>query len=37
MVKERINFHRVYDLPERVMPEWNDDVHGISPALAQQQ
>lgn len=37
MVKERVNFHRVYDLPERVMPEWNDDVHGISPALAQQQ
>lgn len=37
MVKERVNFHRVYDLPERVMPEWNDDVLGISPALAQQQ
>lgn len=37
MVKERVNFHRVYDLPERVMTEWNDDVHGISPALAQQQ
>ncbi|MDN5970889.1 MAG: winged helix DNA-binding domain-containing protein, partial [Enterobacterales bacterium] len=37
MVKERVNFHRVYDLPERVIPEWNDDVHGISPALAQQQ
>ncbi|NLS56424.1 winged helix-turn-helix domain-containing protein [Hafnia alvei] len=37
MVKERINFHRVYDLPERVIPEWNDDANSISSALAQQQ
>ncbi|MFQ2172596.1 winged helix-turn-helix domain-containing protein [Aeromonas rivipollensis] len=35
MVRERRNFQRVYDLAERVMPEWDDGRHLPSPELAQ--
>ncbi|MDM5121298.1 winged helix-turn-helix domain-containing protein [Aeromonas rivipollensis] len=35
MVRERRNFQRVYDLAERVMPEWNDERDLPSPELAQ--
>ena len=31
MVRERRNFQRVYDLAERVMPEWNDERDLLSP------
>ncbi len=34
MVRERRNFQRVYDLAERVMPEWNDERDLPSPDLA---
>ena len=34
MVRERRNFQRVYDLAERVMPEWNDEQDLPSPDLA---
>lgn len=34
MVAERRNFQRVYDLRSRVMPDWQDEVHGISEAEA---
>ncbi|MCE9946136.1 winged helix-turn-helix domain-containing protein [Aeromonas rivipollensis] len=34
MVRERRNFQRVYDLAERVMPEWDDGLHLPSPELA---
>ncbi|MFQ2518307.1 winged helix-turn-helix domain-containing protein [Aeromonas caviae] len=34
MVCERRNFQRVYDLAERVMPEWNDERDLPSPDLA---
>ncbi|TQI79937.1 hypothetical protein FHU10_5213 [Serratia fonticola] len=36
MVAERRNFHRVYDLTERLLPEWNDDVHALPQEMAQQ-
>ncbi len=29
MVCARENFHRVYDLAERVIPEWRDEEHGL--------
>ena len=35
MVAERRNFQRVYDLTERVLPDWNEREHAISPARAQ--
>lgn len=35
MVRERRNFQRVYDLAERIMPEWNDGRDLPSPELAQ--
>lgn len=35
MVRERRNFQRVYDLAERVMPEWDDERDLPSPELAQ--
>ena len=35
MVRERRNFQRVYDLAERVMPEWDDGRDLPSPELAQ--
>lgn len=35
MVRERRNFQRVYDLAERVMPEWDDGRALPSPELAQ--
>lgn len=31
MVAQRRNFHRVYDIAERVMPDWNDE-RDLSPA-----
>lgn len=34
MVTERRNFQRVYDLRSRVMPDWQDAIHGISEAEA---
>ncbi|MDE8555536.1 winged helix-turn-helix domain-containing protein [Pantoea vagans] len=37
MVTERRNFQRVYDLRSRVMPDWQDAVHGISEAEATRQ
>ncbi len=37
MVVERRNFQRVYDLTSRVMPHWNDDLHLIQQADAEQQ
>lgn len=36
MVKARENFHRIYDLAERVIPDWNDEMHYISPEHARQ-
>jgi uncharacterized protein YcaQ len=30
MVAERRNFHRVYDLTERLMPHWDDSRHGLA-------
>ncbi|CAI1003124.1 Uncharacterized protein conserved in bacteria [Serratia rubidaea] len=30
MVAERRNFHRVYDLTERLLPEWDDARHALS-------
>lgn len=30
MVVERRNFHRVYDLQQRVMPDWDDAQHALS-------
>ncbi|MFW0697521.1 winged helix-turn-helix domain-containing protein [Pantoea sp. R13S299] len=37
MVTERRNFQRVYDLRNRVMPDWQDEIHGISEAEATRQ
>lgn len=37
MVAERRNFQRVYDLRSRVMPDWQDEMHGISEAEATRQ
>lgn len=37
MVTERRNFQRVYDLRSRVMPDWQDAIHGISEAEATRQ
>lgn len=37
MVAERRNFQRVYDLRSRVMPDWQDEIHGISEAEATRQ
>jgi len=37
MVAERRNFQRVYDLRSRVMPDWQDELHGISEAEATRQ
>lgn len=34
MVVARHNFQRVYDLRSRVMPEWQDELHGMSEAEA---
>lgn len=36
MVIERRNFQRVYDLTTRVMPEWDDALHGIGQHTAEQ-
>lgn len=35
MVVERRNFHRVYDLAERVLPDWNDATQALSQADAE--
>lgn len=35
MVSERRNFHRVYDLTERVMPDWDDATHGLTQEVAE--
>ncbi len=35
MVVERRNFHRVYDLAERVLPDWNDATQALSQAEAE--
>lgn len=35
MVVERRNFQRVYDITTRVMPHWDDDIHLLSPDVAQ--
>ncbi|WP_411754556.1 winged helix-turn-helix domain-containing protein [Serratia sp. (in: enterobacteria)] len=35
MVSERKNFHRVYDLTSRILPDWNDDRDTLSAAEAQ--
>ena len=35
MVIERRNFHRVYDLAERVLPEWNDATQALPQAEAE--
>ncbi|MCR9002231.1 winged helix-turn-helix domain-containing protein [Rahnella perminowiae] len=37
MVSERRNFHRVYDLAERVMPGWDDASQTLEQAVAEQQ
>ncbi|MFI8418235.1 winged helix-turn-helix domain-containing protein [Serratia sp. NPDC078593] len=37
MVAERRNFQRVYDLTERLLPEWDDNKHALSAAAAHQQ
>ncbi|MFC0227895.1 winged helix-turn-helix domain-containing protein [Serratia aquatilis] len=37
MVAERRNFHRVYDLTERLLPEWDDAVDALPRATAQQE
>lgn len=36
MVIERRNFQRVYDITERVMPEWDDALHGLEQEAAEQ-
>lgn len=37
MVAERRNFHRVYDLTQRLLPDWDDKVHALTQAEAQQE
>lgn len=37
MVTARRNFQRVYDLTSRVMPHWDDTLHGLPQASAEQQ
>lgn len=37
MVIERRNFQRVYDLRQRVMPDWDDQLHGIEESEAVRQ
>lgn len=37
MVSERRNFQRVYDLRARVLPEWQDALHALSEAEAQEE
>ncbi|MDF1894778.1 winged helix-turn-helix domain-containing protein [Rahnella contaminans] len=37
MVSERRNFHRVYDLAERVMPGWDDAAQALSQEAAEYQ
>ncbi len=37
MVKERRNFQRVYDLRQRVLPDWDDAIHAIAEGEAVQQ
>lgn len=37
MVVERRNFQRVYDITQRVIPEWDDAQHGLDQAQAEQQ
>ena len=37
MVTERRNFQRVYDLRQRVMPEWDDAVHALDEPAAVRQ
>lgn len=37
MVSERRNFQRVYDLRARVLPEWQDALHALSEADAQEE
>jgi len=36
MVIERRNFQRVYDITERVMPEWDDTLQGLEQEAAEQ-
>ncbi|MBS0847805.1 winged helix-turn-helix domain-containing protein [Citrobacter sp. JGM124] len=36
MVVERRNFQRVYDITQRVIPEWDDARHGLSQEQAEQ-
>ncbi|AHG21973.1 hypothetical protein Z042_21910 [Chania multitudinisentens RB-25] len=36
MVAERRNFHRVYDLTQRLLPEWDDSIHALPQDKAQQ-
>lgn len=37
MVAERRNFHRVYDLTQRLLPDWDDHAHALPQAEAQQE
>lgn len=37
MVAERRNFHRVYDLTKRLLPEWDDAVQALPQDVAQQE
>lgn len=37
MVTERRNFQRVYDLRQRVMPDWDDDLHALDEPTAVRQ
>jgi uncharacterized protein len=37
MIAERRNFQRVYDLTERVLPEWDDKLHALPAEAAQQE
>lgn len=37
MVTERRNFQRVYDLRQRVMPDWNDSLHALTEEAAVRQ
>lgn len=37
MVSERRNFHRVYDLTERLLPHWDDERHALPAGNAQQE
>ncbi|CAI1054896.1 winged helix-turn-helix domain-containing protein [Serratia proteamaculans] len=37
MVAERRNFHRVYDLTERLLPHWDDSRHGLPVEDARQE